>query len=169
MNHCAVLSWILVCQLGFLVRQGRYSLAFTTKQADLCALKNPEKIVRAKLLQLCLTLWDPMDHSPPGSSVHGILQSRILEWVAISSSKGISWPRDWALFSFVSCIGRWVLYHQCHLGSPRENRILIKSFNKRSIINDLKIQIPALHCILILRSSCSNLGKVTEQKSNECG
>ena len=71
MNHCAVLSWILVCQLGFLVRQGRYSLAFTTKQADLCALKNPEKIVHAKLLQSCLTLWDPMDHSPPGSSVHG--------------------------------------------------------------------------------------------------
>ena len=41
-------------------------------------------------LQSCLTLWDPMDCSPPGSSVHGILQARILEWVAISSSRGSS-------------------------------------------------------------------------------
>jgi len=40
--------------------------------------------VRAKSLQLCLTLCDPMDCSPPGSSVHGVLQVRILEWVAIS-------------------------------------------------------------------------------------
>ena len=49
-----------------------------------------------KLLQLCLTLCDPMDCSPPGSSVHGILQARMLEWVAISSSKGSSRPRDQA-------------------------------------------------------------------------
>ena len=45
--------------------------------------------VCAKLLQLCLTLCDPMDCSPPGSSVHGIFQARILEWVAIPSSRGI--------------------------------------------------------------------------------
>ena len=44
--------------------------------------------------QLCLTLCDPIDCSPPGSSVHGILQARTLEWVAISSSKGSSWPRN---------------------------------------------------------------------------
>ena len=40
-------------------------------------------------LQLCLTLWDPMDCSPPGSSVHGILQARTLEWGAMSSSNCI--------------------------------------------------------------------------------
>ena len=49
---------------------------------------------RAKSLQSCLTLCDPMDWSPPGSSVHGMLQARILEWVAISSSRGSSQPRD---------------------------------------------------------------------------
>ena len=48
----------------------------------------------AKSLQLCLTLCNPMDHSPPGSSVHGILQARILEWVTISF-RWSSWPRDW--------------------------------------------------------------------------
>ena len=42
----------------------------------------------------CPTLWDPMDCSPPGSSIHGISQARILEWAAISFSRGYSWPRD---------------------------------------------------------------------------
>ena len=55
----------------------------------------------AKLLQLCLALCDPMDCSPPGSSVHGILQARILEGVAISSSRGSSQLRDQTQ---VSCI-----------------------------------------------------------------
>ena len=44
--------------------------------------------------ELCLTLWDPIDCSPPGSSVHGVLQARTLEWVAIPFSRGSSWPRD---------------------------------------------------------------------------
>ena len=46
------------------------------------------------VLQSCPTLCDPMDCSPPGSSVHGILQARMLEWVAIPSSRGSSKPRD---------------------------------------------------------------------------
>ena len=50
-------------------------------------------------LQLCLTLWDPMDYSPPGSYVHQILQARILDWVAMSSSRGSSRPRDWTVSS----------------------------------------------------------------------
>ena len=44
-------------------------------------------VLCAKSLQSCLTLCDPMDCSLPGSSVHGVLQARILEWVAISSSR----------------------------------------------------------------------------------
>ena len=44
--------------------------------------------------QSCLALCDPMDCSSPGSSVHGILQARILEWAAIPFSRGSSWPRD---------------------------------------------------------------------------
>ena len=50
----------------------------------------------AKLPQSCLTLCNPMDCSPPGSSVHGILQARILERVAMPSSRGSSRPRDWS-------------------------------------------------------------------------
>ena len=58
----------------------------------------------------CLTLCDPMDCSPPGFFVHGILQARTLEWVAISSSKGSSQPRDQSHVSCIPCIGRWILY-----------------------------------------------------------
>ena len=55
----------------------------------------------AQLLQSCLTLWDPVDCSLPGSSVHGILQARILEWVAVPSSRGPSQPRD---RTYISCV-----------------------------------------------------------------
>ena len=67
--------------------------------------------VRAQSLQLYLPLCNPMDYSPPGSSGHGILQARILEWVAMPSCRGSSQPRDGTPVSYVSCIGRWVLYH----------------------------------------------------------
>ena len=53
------------------------------------------------------TLCDPVD-CPPGSFVHGLLQTRILEWVATYSSRGSSQPRDWTC---ISCIGGQVLYH----------------------------------------------------------
>ena len=65
------------------------------------------------------TLCDAMHSSPPGSSVHGILQARILEWIAISSSRGSSQPRDQIHISYVSCIGKGILSHQHHLWSPR--------------------------------------------------
>ena len=48
----------------------------------------------------------------------GVLQARILEWVAMPSSRGSSLPRDPACISYVSCIGRPALYHWCHLGNP---------------------------------------------------
>ena len=58
----------------------------------------------AQSLQSCLTLCNPMDCSQPGSSVHGILQARILERVAIPFSRGSSWPRGWTCVSCISCI-----------------------------------------------------------------
>ena len=56
--------------------------------------------VKALVAQSCRTLWDPMDWRPPGSSVPGILQARILEWVAIPLSMGSSQPRDQ---TWISC------------------------------------------------------------------
>ena len=58
--------------------------------------------------QSCLTLRNPLNCSPPGSSVHGISQARIPEWVAILFSRKSSWTRDQTA---ISCIGRRILYH----------------------------------------------------------
>ena len=55
----------------------------------------PFYLLKVKVAQSCPTLCDPIDCSPQGSSVHGILQARILEWVAVPFSKGSSQPRDW--------------------------------------------------------------------------
>ena len=59
----------------------------------------------------CPTLCHTMDCTPPGSSICGILQAKILEWVTVTSSRGSSQPRDLTSVSYVSYIGRWVPYH----------------------------------------------------------
>ena len=65
--------------------------------------------------QSCLRLCNRMECNPPGSSVYGISQARILERVAISFSRGSSWLRYRIHISCIACIGRWILYHLCHL------------------------------------------------------
>ena len=69
----------------------------------------------------------PMDCGPPGSSVCGILQARILEWVAIFFSRGSSWPGDKTRVSCISYICRWILYQLSHLGSSRVHAKLLQS------------------------------------------
>jgi len=64
--------------------QANWDELFNLKEGSVCGL----------VAQLCLTLCNPIDCSPPGSSVHAILQARILEWVAIPFSRGSSPPRD---------------------------------------------------------------------------
>ena len=61
------------------------------------------------ITQSCSTPCDPMDCSLPGFSLCGTFQARILEWVAISFSRGSSQPRDWTWVSCLSCMGRWIL------------------------------------------------------------
>ena len=65
----------------------------------------------AQITQSCPTLCNPVNPNPPGSSVHGIFQARLLEWVAISYSRISSQPRDRTHTSCISCIGRKILYH----------------------------------------------------------
>ena len=74
--------------------------------------------LRAQSLQSCLTLCDPMDCSSPSSSVHGILQARILEWIAMPSSSGSSWPRDWTQVMSLALAGGFFTHLGSHLGSP---------------------------------------------------
>ena len=86
---------------------GSFGSIYSSPHAELSGVADEEDC--CLVARLCLTLYcSLMGCSPPGSSVHGILQARILEWVAISSSRGSSRPehRTWVL-----CIGRWILYH----------------------------------------------------------
>ena len=83
-----------------------------------------------KVIQSCLTLCDPMDCSPTGTSVHGILEARILEWMAIPFSRWSSWLREW---TSVSCIagGFFTIWATREAQSQRE-----------------KDQIAHIHCII---------------------
>ena len=75
--------------------------------------------------QSCPALCNTMDCSLPGSSVHEILQARILEWVAMPSFRGSSWSRDQTHVSYISCIDRQLLYHQHHQSSNRVSPVFL--------------------------------------------
>ena len=103
--------------------------------------------VCAKLLQLCLSLCDPMDCSPSDSSVHGILQARILEWVATPSSKGSSLFRE---CTCVSCLLRWQasLYHERCLGSPLDKAVVQSLSHVQLFVTLWTAGFPVLHFLL---------------------
>ena len=75
----------------------------------------------SEVAQLCPTIYDPMDCSPPGSLVHGIFQAWILEWVAISFSRGSSGPRDRTQVSRIvgRCFTVWATREAPGLGSNK--------------------------------------------------
>ena len=91
-------GWVLSCY-----RALAFIFCLRTSLSSLC--------LHAQSLPSCPTLCNTMDCSLPGSSVHGILQARIQKWVAIFYPRGFPWPRDWTHVSYVSCIGKQVLYH----------------------------------------------------------
>ena len=93
------------------------SLFFSPAFDNLFSTQHPDG--GSLVTKLCSTLADPMDCSLPGSSVHGILQARILEWIAISFSRGSSQPRSWTQ---VSCIvGRFFTnWHTREAQQPKE-------------------------------------------------
>ena len=93
-------------------------------------------IVQVLVSQLYLTLCNPMDYSPPGSSVHGVLQARILEWGCHALPQGV-FPIQGSNLDLLPC--RWILYPLSHLGSPQ------------SIFTALKI-----HCTLPIHLSSSH-------------
>ena len=93
----------------------------------------------------CLTLSNPMDCSPPGSSVHGISQARILEWTAMPSSRGSSQPKDQICVSSVSCIGTWVFLPLVPPGRLSSSILFKIIFSFRSLQN---IEQSSLCCIV---------------------
>ena len=81
-----------------------YRLSQNIEHSSLCYKVGPYQLFHTwycLVAKSCMTLCNPMNDSPPGSSVHGISQARILQWVAISPFRGSSQPRDWIHFSCI--------------------------------------------------------------------
>ena len=106
--------------------------------------------VHAKSLQSCLTLCNSMNHSLPGSTVHGIPQARILEWVAISFSRGSSWSWIPTYVSYISCSGSWEATQPCVRVCIC---IYIFSFRFFSIIGYYKIVEHSFLCCVVCLSN----------------
>ena len=109
-----------------------------------------ERKVKVKV-KLCLTLCDPIGCSLPGSSVHGILQARVLEWVAISFSRGSSWPRDRTQVSHVvgRCFTIWANRENCSHEIKRHlllgRKVMI---NLHSTLKSRDITLPTKVCLV---------------------
>ena len=83
---------------------------------------NPkESETESEVAKSCPTLCDPVDYSTTGSSIHGILQARVLEWVAISFSRGSSWPRDRTQVSRIPgrCFNLWATREAQRKATPK--------------------------------------------------
>ena len=109
------------------------------------------------LTLLCPTLYNPMDCSLPGSSVHGILSARILEWGAMSSSRGSSQPRDPTQVSHItgwfstSWATREALQDLCRY----QNLWILKSFIENGVINTVCPLYPRMQNSLMQRTNCT--------------
>ena len=91
---------------------------------------------RKSVTQSCWTLCDPMDCNPPRSSVHGILQARIVECVAMPSSRGSSWPRDQ---TWVTCIaGRFLTIWATREAQSRARGLGLKSCLYSLLVHDFR-------------------------------
>ena len=121
--HSSVLTW----RIPWTEEPGR--LQFMGRQR----VDTTERLTRTCIFY-CINMWpcevadsllcDPMDCNLPVSAVYGILQARVPDWVAISFSRGSSWPRDQ---TWVSHIAKQTLYHLSHQGSPFTALILLNS------------------------------------------
>ena len=120
-------NWVLKDALDLRSIQGKEIQRKTTSAKGLLQQKTwcfqGTAAAAAKSLQSCLTLCNPMDYSPPGSSIHGILQARILEWVAISFSSAWKWKVKVKSLSRVRLLATpWTVAYQAppSMGFPRQ-------------------------------------------------
>ena len=121
--------------------------AHTHMHTHMCACNN-FKAAEPLCAQSCVTLCDPVDGSPPGSSLHGIFQARILECIAISYSRGSSQVRDQTRVSSVSCPGRLILYlgatWKALFSIPFPNTVAVCSLAGDTIRKQISMKLPML-------------------------
>ena len=114
-------------------------------------LKSIQSLSLPMCAQLLSHVWlcNPIEYSLPGSSVHGILQARILEWVAMPSSRGSFQPRYRTCICCISSIGRWILYHwaACEaLSLPKFSSVQFSSVTQScpTLCDSMKLSTPGL-------------------------
>ena len=118
-SQARMLEWIAISfSRGIFPNQGLNPRLLHCKEILYCCATGEAWVVLRVQAQSYPTLWEPMNYRPPGSSVHRILQARILEWIAMSSSRGSFSPRDWTQVSCDSCLGRQIHSPLSHVGSP---------------------------------------------------
>ena len=118
-SQARMLEWVAISfSRGIFPNQGLNPCLLHCKEILNCCATGEAWVVLCVQAQSYLTPWDPMDYRPPGSSVHGILQARILEWIAMSSSRGSFRPRDRTQISCNSCFGRQIHSPLSHVESP---------------------------------------------------
>ena len=139
---------VCVCEVHS-SQERRTSHSSENKNSDSCFNTLLDIMLCIKLLQSYPTLCDLMDCSPPGSSVHRILQARILEWVVMPSFRGSPWPRHQACISYASSTGRYVLHHYSHLGSP--TRLDSTTYSPSSSV-DYKLALAKSFCQWLINS-----------------
>ena len=130
-QHQGLYQW--VSSAHQVAKYWSFSISPSNEYPGMCNMKGLKLLMKVKVAKSCLCLCDPMDCSPPGSSVHIILQARRLEWVAIPFSGGSSWPRDWTQVSnpgLLHC--RQSLYHLRHEEGPK---LLINRLKNKSKIS----------------------------------
>ena len=113
----------------FSIKSEWYSSLFKHCFIVVAVVQSPNRI------RLFATLYTVVPQVPLSME---FFQARILEWVAIPFSRGSAWPRDWTRVCCISCIGRWVLYHRHHLGSPRPQKTV------QRIVKNLNIASPSI-------------------------
>ena len=118
------------------------------------------KFVCVSVAQLCLTLCDPVNCSPPGSSVQGIPQARILEWVAMFSSRGSSQPRGRTRISYVPALTGRFFIASAHWEGPDHHDAYFKGMSRTySVVQGLGLWEGEMSMVSCMLYSCqSSLG-----------
>ena len=112
-------------------------------KTELSLRRNSESVC-GSVAQQSPTLYDPTNYSPPGSSVRGIFHERILERVAIPSSRGSSQPKNQTHIFYVSCIGRQILYQLAPFGKSThsQQQQFARHYAEQFYLNELNPQQP---------------------------
>ena len=120
--HYVVFSCVLLCHPCYMVSPLKPETCFSFPASPVMSTNGVTLTANLTVLHQCPARCDPMDDSPPGTSFHGILQARLLEWAAIFFSRGSSQPRDPEM--------QESFYHLSHQGSLLSRDI--SKYNDRS-------------------------------------